>query len=85
MTAGDSSGGGTTPTTTTTPSATASPQSYGVLDPTLLAEVRRLEAPGAPSANITTLETAVAALRARSSELTRKAAALRTRAAARAY
>jgi len=85
MTAGDSSGGNAPPTTNTFASGSASPQSLGVLDPTLLAEVRRLEGPGAPSANLTTLETAVATLRARSSELARRAAALRARAAARAY
>ena len=81
----DSAGGGTTSATNNAPSATAAPQPYGVLDPTLLAQVRRLDAPGAPPANLDTLETAVAKLRARSADLTRSAAALRARAAQRAY
>jgi len=81
----DSAGGAPPPTTSNTTSATASPQPYGVLDPTLLAQVRRLDAPGAPPANLDTLEAAVTTLRARSTELTRSAAALRARAAQRAY
>jgi hypothetical protein len=84
-TGADSAGGGTPSTPTNTPSATAAAQPYGVLDPTLLAQVRRLDAPGAPPANLDTLESAVATLRARSAELTRSAAALRARAAQRAY
>ena len=81
----DSAGGAPPPTNSNTTSATASPQPYGVLDPTLLAQVRRLDAPGAPPANLDTLEAAVTTLRARSTELTRSAAALRARAAQRAY
>ena len=87
MTAGssDSAGGSPPPTTNNTFSGTASPLSTGVLDPNLLTEVRRLEASSAPSANLAALETAVAALRTRSTELTQRASALRARAAQRAY
>jgi len=83
--ASDSAGGSPPPTTNNNFSGTASPLSTGVLDPNLLTEVRRLEASSAPSANLTALETAVAALRTRSTELAQRAAALRARAAQRAY
>lgn len=69
-----SSGTGTTP---------VSAQLRSVLDPSALAEVRRLEAPGSGPANLPALESALGALRARSAELSRNAAALRARAAQR--
>lgn len=55
-------------------------QLRGVLDSATLAEIRRLEAPGAPGANVQAMEKALAALRARSARLDEEARLLRQRA-----
>jgi hypothetical protein len=51
-----------------------------LLDPATLGEIRRLEASGAPGANLEALERAVAALRARAQKLESQSQALRSKA-----
>jgi hypothetical protein len=65
---------------TDTTSSSLSAQLRDLLDPATLAEIRRLEASGAPNANIDALARAAAALRARADRLSGQAQALRTRA-----
>lgn len=55
-------------------------QFRGILDSATLAEIRRLEAPGAPGASVQAMEKALAALRARSARLDEEARLLRQRA-----
>ena len=52
-------------------------QLRGVLDPTSLEEIRRLETPGAGPANLQVMERALAVLRARAAQLAAASAALR--------
>lgn len=51
-----------------------------VLDPSTLAEIRRLEAPGSAPSGTAALESALVTLRSRAAQLNRSAAALRARA-----
>jgi hypothetical protein len=60
--------------------APLSVQLRDLLDPTTLAEIRRLEASTAPGAGVEALERAAAALRARAARLHGQAQALRARA-----
>jgi len=55
-------------------------QFSGILDAATIAEIRHLEAPGSQAATIQAMERAVAALRARATQLDADARALRLRA-----
>jgi len=59
-------------------SGSLSGQLRGVLDPTSLEEIRRLETPGSGPANLQVMERALATLRGRAAQLAAASAALRT-------
>ena len=66
-----------TPATTTELSGSFAAQFRGLLDATTLAEIRRLEVAGSPTASLPAMERALAALRARANELASTANRLR--------